>query len=167
MNIHRTVLISPAEPRDIPAITEIYNHAILHTTATFDTEEKPIPEMEKWLSQHSSKYPVFFSKSEQLITGWASITPWSDRCAYSSAVENSIYVHPSFRGQNIGTKLLEHLIQVARELNYHTMIARIGERNPVSMRLHLKAGFKSIGIMREVGYKFDAFLDVEILQLLL
>ena len=149
---------------DLPAITEIYNDAILKTVATFDTETKTIEDRRAWFEHHGAKYPIIIAVENGVIKGWASLTAWSDRCAYSGTVENSVYVKEEYRCHGIGKKLLGVLMEEGRKAGFHTVIARIAETNDVSIRLHEKAGFKTIGVMEEVGVKFGKLLDVYMMQ---
>ncbi len=165
--LQTSVIISIANRHDLPAITDIYNHAIIHTNATFDTHKKSIDEMIDWFESHSETCPVLVAKSRDTIAGWASLSPWSDRCAYSRTMENSVYVNHLFRKQGIGKLLLDELIRIAKINDYHSIIARVSVGNPGSMKLHSNAGFETIGVMNEVGYKFNQFHNVAILQLML
>jgi L-amino acid N-acyltransferase YncA len=156
--------IRRAVPEDIPGITEIYNDAILKTVATFDTETKTIEDRRVWLEHHGTRYPVLVASENGFIVGWASLSPWSDRCAYDGTTEDSVYVGESARGRGIGKKLLETLLEAGQKAGFHTVIARIAETNDVSLRLHEKAGFRHIGVMEEVGVKFGLLLDVYLMQ---
>ena len=100
-----------------------------------------------------------------MVVGWASLSPWSDRCAYDTTVEVSVYIHHDFRGQGIGSTLLEMVTLEGKKVNNHTVISRISEGNEVSIHLHEKLGYRHIGVMKEVGFKFDKFLDVHMMQL--
>ncbi len=159
--------IIPAQSHHLEGITSVYNQAIRSTTATFDTVEKSVTEMEEWLDEHLPSYPVIVSTDGNTVTGWASLSPWSDRCAYSSTVENSVYVLEEYRGKGIGSKLLGELINLAREREFHSIIARITDGNAHSIHLHSKYGFRIIGEMKEVGFKFGRRLNVTLMQLLL
>jgi len=161
------VRILKAEPSHYQPITDIYNEAILHTTATFDTRLKSKTEMAEWILSHNDKYPVFISILNTNVTGWASLSQWSDRCAYSNTAENSVYVAQKYKGQGIGKLLLKHIIVQARMNGIHTIIARIAQGNPVSVKLHESCGFRLIGNMKEVGWKFDTLLDVGLYQIIL
>lgn len=156
--------IRPAKIKDIPTITEIYNEAILNTTATFDTEPKSVEDRTEWFNNHGSKYPVLVSESDGNVIGWASLTKWSDRCAYEKTAEVSVYVHKDYRGNGIGKKLLEALTVAGEKTGIHYMLARISEGNKASIHLHEIFGFEHIGVMREVGFKFGKFLDVTLMQ---
>jgi phosphinothricin acetyltransferase len=149
---------------DIPAITEIYNDAVLNTVASFDTEVKTIDDRTAWFENHDKKYPVLVAISDNILIGWASLSPWSDRLAYSRTVEDSVYVRKSIQGRGIGKKLLERLLEEGSKAGFHTVIARIVEKNGVSIHLHDLYGFKTIGVMKEVGTKFGRLLDVYIMQ---
>lgn len=96
--------------------------------------------------------------------GWASFSPWSDRCAYSDTAEISLYVEKASQGEGIGKLLMQALLEAAREANLHTVIVRITDGNQTSIKLHEKFGFEHIGIMREVGRKFGKFWDVVLMQ---
>ena len=95
-----------AELKDLETITEIYNNAILTTVATFDTEPKTMDEQRAWFEDHDHKYPVFVVESDGIVVGWASLSKWSDRCAYSDTAEISLYIGEKFHGKGIGKKLL-------------------------------------------------------------
>jgi len=151
---------------DLKEITEIYNEAILETVATFDTEPKTIEEQEKWFREHGWRNPIVVAEQDDLIVGWASLSRWSDRCAYADAAEVSLYVRKSHQGKGIGCKLLKAILDAGRRAGLHTVIARIAEGNEISVHLHETLGFKHIGIMKEVGRKFGRRLDVHLMQLI-
>lgn len=156
--------IRKATIEDIQEITDIYNEAILNTTATFDTQPKSIREQKTWFKSHLVRYPVLVAEQDNEIVGWASLSKWSDRCAYSDTAEASIYIRKENRGKRIGTELLRALTEEGRNLGLHTILARIGAGNEASLRLFKTAGFNSIGVMREVGRKFGKLLDVNLMQ---
>ena len=156
--------IRRAALEDLSAITEIYNDAILKTVATFDTQPKNPEEQEDWFAEHGSKYPILVAEQGGLITGWASLSQWSDRCAYSDTVEVSLYVKEEYRGKGIGKKLLETVIREGQKSGFHTVIARIAQGNEVSIHLFESMRFEHIGIMKELGRKFGKLLDVYLMQ---
>jgi len=156
--------IRPAAPADLGAITEIYNDAILHTTATFDTQPKTLADQQAWFAQHSARYPVLVAEEEGAVVGWASLTPWSDRCAYADTAEISLYVRDGCRGRGLGKQLTAAILAAGRGAGLHTVIACITQGNEASLRLARSCGFAEIGAMREVGRKFGKFLDVHLLQ---
>lgn len=173
--MYKELLIRPATIDDQQAIMDIYNDAILNLTATFDTEPRTMEKQIIWFQNHREIHPVlvaeFLSPAgggkgvEKVVIGWASLSPWSDRCAYDTTVEVSVYVHKDHRGKGIGNKLLKAVTETGSKLNIHTVLSRITEGNKVSIHLHEKLGYKHIGVMKEVGYKFGKYLDVTMMQL--
>ena len=161
------VQIRHAGLADINAITEIYNEAILTTTATFDTEPKTTAERLQWFEAHDERHPILIAQVDAHVVGWASLSKWSDRPAYDGTAETSVYVKAEFRGKGIGRKLNERIIEEALRLQMHTLIARIAEGSQESLHLHESLGFVPIGTMKEVGRKFGKLLDVHILQKML
>jgi L-amino acid N-acyltransferase YncA len=161
------LIIRPAELKDLKAITDIYNDAVLNTTATFDTEERTYTKAEEWFKKHDEKHAVITAELHEVIAGWASLSHWSDRPAYSGTVECSVYVKEEFRRQGIGRKLLYQLIRNAGYSGLHTIIARISSDNKTSINMHAEFGFTTIGIMKEAGYKFENYIDVVIMQLMI
>lgn len=152
---------------DVKAITEIYNEAILTTTATFDTAPKSVAERLQWLKSHDERHPVIVAKLDGTVVGWASLSKWSERSAYDDTAETSFYVKSEYRGRGIGRKLKEEIIERARRLKFHTLIARIADEGDVSLYLNESLGFVRVGTLKEVGRKFGRLLDVHILQKIL
>jgi phosphinothricin acetyltransferase len=161
------VIIRPAELADAAAIADIYNEAILTTTATFDTDPKSVKERTQWLQSHDERHPVLVGVVNGHVVGWASLTRWSDRRAYDDTAETSFYVHSTHRGRGIGRQLKDAIIETARRLGYHTLIARIAEGSHESIHLNESAGFTHVGTLKEVGRKFGRRLDVHIMQKML
>ncbi|MBV8586597.1 MAG: N-acetyltransferase [Verrucomicrobia bacterium] len=166
-NRPNTVLIRRAELADAESITEIYNEAILTTTATFDTEPKEAKERLEWLKSHDERHPVLVGLISDKVVGWSALTKWSDRCAYDVTAETSIYVKSEFRGRGIGRALKQATIEEARRLGFHSLIARVAAGSEESLHLNRSMGFVHIGTLKEVGRKFARLIDVHILQLLL
>ena len=158
------VKIRSASLADIPAITKIYNDAVLNTVASFDTEVKTVEDREAWFENHHPRYPVLVAIDEGTIVGWASLSPWSDRYAYAETVEDSVYVTEGYQRHGIGKKLLEELLKQGLKAGFHTVIARIADTNNSSIHLHKIFGFKIVGIMKEVGFKFGKLLDIYLMQ---
>jgi L-amino acid N-acyltransferase len=158
--------IRPATEADQPAIMEIYNHAVEHTTATFDTEKRSIEKQLEWFRNHKFNHPVIVSEADGVITGWASLSPWSDRKAYSETVEVSVYVHHDHRGKGIGKKLLEIITLEGKRVKNHTILSRISAGNEISIHIHEQIGYRHIGVMKEVGMKFGRLIDVHVMQYL-
>lgn len=156
--------IRQATLEDLETITEIYNEAILKTVATFDTQLKTLEEQKTWFMDHGPKNPILIAEKDKITVGWAALSEWSDRCAYSDTAELSLYVLEENQGRGIGRKLLEAIIQEGEKAGLHTVIARITEGNKASIHLHESLGFFHIGIMKEVGLKFGKRLDVYLMQ---
>src|SRR3954462_5004065 len=104
------VTLRKAEMKDLAAITAIYNEAVLNSTATFDTLEKTNEEQVLWFQKHGEEFPIVVAVDGETVVAWASVSRWSDRCAYDSTGEVSIYVHKDARGRGIGRKLFEALV---------------------------------------------------------
>ena len=162
-----SIQIRRAVPADVEAITAIYNEAILTTTATFDTEPKTAAERLEWLKAHDERHPILVAVVEVTIAGWASLSRWSDRPAYDDTAETSFYVRSEYRGRGIGRMLKDAIIEEARRLHFHTLIARVAEGSQESLHLNESAGFVHVGTMKQVGRKFGKLLDVHILQKML
>ena len=160
-------VIRLAEARDAIAIAEIYNEAILTTTATFDTETKTPEDRLRWLESHNDRHPVFVAEVAGCVVGWASLTEWSDRPAYKETAESSFYVVEAFRGRGVGRALKQTLIDEARRLGYHTLLARVAQESEASVHINETFGFRHIGTMKQVGHKFGRRLDVHMMQLML
>lgn len=155
------------EEQDLEAVFAIYDHEVLHGTATFDTEVYDSAARARWGERHSApRYPVLVAESDDgVVTGWASLSPYSDRCAYARASEASVYVHSDHRGHGIGRALVARLIDTAREVGLSVLLARVTSESAASLALHESMGFQHIGTMRRVGEKFGRILDVALLDL--
>jgi L-amino acid N-acyltransferase YncA len=163
MEIHM-VSIRDATLVDLPAITDIYNEAIRKTVATFDTEPKTEAEQKTWFLQHGAKNPIIVAEASGAIIGWASLSMWSDRCAYADAAEISLYVRDEHQGKGIGRRLMKEVLEKGKKAGLHTVLARIAEGNEISVHLHEAMGFAHVGVMKEVGRKFGRLLDVYLMQ---
>jgi L-amino acid N-acyltransferase len=166
-NIHNALLIRKAELSDLDAITIIYNEAILTTTATFDTEPKSTSDRLQWFQLHDERHPIFVAVLNEKVVGWVSLSKWSDRPAYDDTGETSFYVKAEYRNQGVGRRLKHAIIEEARHLRFHTLIARVAGESDVSLHLNESYGFVHIGTLKEVGRKFGKLLDVHILQKIL
>lgn len=160
------MIIRIAQQKDLNAITQIYNEAIQITTATFDTKIKTVEERQEWLLSHDEELPIWVCEVDGKIAGWACLSLWSDRCAYSGTVENSVYILKDFQGKGCGKKLMKTLVDFARKKEYRTIIARISDGNEASIHIHKQFGFQDIGVMKKVGLKFNREIDVHLMQLL-
>jgi L-amino acid N-acyltransferase len=167
MSTNASITIRRAELADLAAIADIYNEAIVTTTATFDTEPKSIAERTQWFQSHDERHPVLVAVVDGRVVGWSSLTRWSERSAYDDTAETSFYVHSTHRGRGVGRRLKEATIEESRRLKFHTLIARVAEGSHESIHLNESFGFVFVGTLRQVGRKFDRLLDVHIYQKLL
>jgi L-amino acid N-acyltransferase len=158
--------IRKAELKDLEAITDIYNEAVRNTTATFDTQPKTAAQQREWFDKHDKQHPVIVACEGDETIGWASLSAYSDRCAYAATAEASIYVKAGKRGKGLGRKLSVEILKAGKEAGLHTIILRIAEGNDASIKLAESLGFKHIGVMEEVGTKFGKVLDVILMQLI-
>jgi L-amino acid N-acyltransferase len=157
-----------AGPQDAEAIRAIYNAEVVGSTATFDLVPRTAAEQAVWLGEHSGPYAAIVAVDDAgVVLGFGSLSAYRDRPSYATTVEDSVYVDSQRRGSGVGRGLLEELIAVAEQHGFHSMIARIGGENEVSIKLHLACGFEMVGVEREIGRKFKRWLDVSVLQLLL
>ncbi len=160
--------IRPATRGDAVSIAGIYNQAVLHSTATFDTEPESAEARALWLDEHTApQHPVLVAERGRRIVGWASLSRYSTRCAYEATVEASVYVDESERGHGLGTALGEAILEAGRLGGAHAVLLRICTENVASLAMAGKLGFFQIGAMREVGMKFGRILDVMWLEKLL
>ncbi len=161
------VLLRPATPDDAAATAAIYNREVQTSTVTFDLEPRTVAEQEAWLSARSGALEVVVAEIDGEVAGFGSLSPYRDRPAYRTTVEDSIYVHLDHQGAGVGRALLEEVVRVARERGFHSVIARIVGGHTASIKLHAAVGFEQVGLEREVGRKFGRWLDVVVMQLLL
>lgn len=159
--------IRRAARADIDAITEIYNEAILTTTATFDLEPKTRKDRTRWFEDHDERHPILVAELETQVVGWACLTRWNPRAAYDDTAETSFYVKEQHRGKGIGRKLKQAIIDEARLLGFHTLIAGAAEGSDASLHLSKSFGFELVGTFKEVGRKFGKVLDVTYMQKIL
>jgi L-amino acid N-acyltransferase YncA len=149
---------------DQQAILDIYNDAVLHSTATFDVEPRTWEGQQRWFLEHRPPYAVFVATVGDAVAGWGSLSRFRPRPGYRFTAEDSIYVRQDFRQRGIGGALLELLMEAARRGRFHTVMALIDGDNAVSVRLHERFGFQHVGTFREVGFKFGRWLDVVHMQ---
>ncbi len=163
------MIIRAAQERDLTSILAIYNEAVANTTATYDYEPNTLDHRLNWYQEHLRlKLPIFVA--EELtgqITGWSSLSRYHDRPGFCYTVESSVYVEANYRGQGIGSRLVLPLIEAAKSLQLHAIIAAIDATNNVSIQLHERLDFKKVAYFPQVGFKFGRWLDLVYLQLLL
>lgn len=162
------IVIRHAIEKDLPEILGIYNDAILHTTAVYDYEPHTLEMRRQWFAAKQQQgFPVFVAESNGEILGFSSIGPFRAWAAYKYSVENSIYVKDGHRGKGIGKLLMQPLIDNARALRYHTIIAGIDADNTSSIAFHQQFGFEQVAHFKEVGWKFNRWLDLVFMQLII
>ena len=160
--------IREAVEDDLPPILEIYNEVIKNTTAVYDYEPHTLEMRRQWFATKKEQgFPVFVAEENKKILGLSSIGTFRAWAAYKYSVENSVYVAAEARGKGIGKLLIPPLIEAAKKLNMHTIIASIDTSNEASLRLHKSFGFVEVAHFKEVGWKFGRWLDLKFLQLML
>ena len=152
---------------DADAINDIYNHYVFASTCTFHLEPVTHEERADWLRQHGDKHPVTVAVQKDQIVGWASLSPFRPRPAYDGTGESSVYVHCDHHRKGIGKLLMIDLIQRAKHLGYHSIIAGAEASQTGSIVLHEVLGFQHVARFQQVGFKFDQWLDTVFLQLML
>ncbi len=160
-------VIRLAMESDLPAINAIYNHYVLHSTCTYQIVPETAEDRLAWFRRHDAMHPVTVAEAGSEVVAWASLNVFHSREAYSRTVENSVYVRDDWQRRGAGRALLADLIERARALGHHTMIAGISAEQVPSVRLHEAFGFKLCGRISEVGYKHGQWLDVLSFQLIL
>jgi L-amino acid N-acyltransferase len=152
---------------DAAAILAIYNVEVEHHVSTFDLVPRTLGEQRTWLAQRSGAFAAVVAVLEGQVVGFASLSPYKERAAYRTTVEDSVYVSREHPRLGIGRLLMEHVIGIARDSGFHSVMARIEAGGTASRALHESCGFVLVGIEREVGRKFNRWLDVAVMQLLL
>ena len=167
-----TVSIRLAALADAEAIRAIYNVEVENHTTTFDLVPRSIEAQCKWLTERSGAFAAVVATmtnrdGEERVVGFASLSPYKERAAYRPTVENSVYVSRDHGGLGIGRTVMEHLIEVARDSGFHSMIARIEAGSDASRALHVACGFELVGVEKEVGRKFNRWLSTAVMQKML
>jgi phosphinothricin acetyltransferase len=174
------VVLRPARPNDhdAEATRQIYNLEVTTSTVTFDLVPRSLEEQRRWIGARSGAHAVVVAEqrlggdarsagNEGEIVGFGSLSPWRDRPAYSTSVEDSVYVRRDYQGRGVGKTLLAELVRVGRAHGFHAVFARIVGGHESSVALHRSLGFEVVGTEREVGRKFGKWLDVVVMELLL
>jgi phosphinothricin acetyltransferase len=159
-------MLREAKEQDICEMLDIYNHAIIHTTAVYDYTPHTFEDQKHWYQKKmENKYPIFVYEENGNVAGFATFGPFRDWPAYQYTIEHSVHINPDYKQKGIGTKLLNALIKAALQMNYVTLIAGIDDSNIASIKLHEKLGFTYSGTITKAGYKFDRWLDLAFYQL--
>ncbi|WP_188207862.1 GNAT family N-acetyltransferase [Alkalibacillus aidingensis] len=150
-----------ATKNDLPSLLDIYNETIRTLTATFNHKEQSLEQRQAWLDQHQGRFVVLVAEDESgEVVGYTSLSPHHPEEGYLYTAELSIYISSDHRGKSYGKKMMEQTLGVAEDRGFHTIISSITSDNQASIRLHEGFGFKHVGTFKQVGYKFDQWLDV-------
>ena len=161
-------MIRDATQHDLPAIRDIYNDAVLNTTAIWNEQPVDLGNRQAWFSaRHAQGYPILVAMENGEVTGYASYGDWRPFEGFRYSVEHSVYIRNDQRGKGLGPLLMAALIERARDGGKHVMVAAIESGNQASIRLHERLGFVTTGQMPQVGIKFGRWLDLTFMQLAL
>jgi L-amino acid N-acyltransferase YncA len=161
-------LLRDAVAADLPAISDIYNYYVLHSTCTYQLEPETLADRQSWFDLHSpDRYPVVVVEILRQVVAWGSLSKFHARAGYDGTVEASVYIAHSFHRRGLGRLILAHLIERARRIGYHVLIGGASADQMASIALQELLGFTRVGHLSEVGRKFDCWLDVVYLQLTL
>jgi phosphinothricin acetyltransferase len=163
------ITVRPAECADLSAMLEIYNDAVLHTTASADLEPRTFESHTVWYQEHKRDgYPVFVAATrEGQVVGWSSLSQYRERYGYRFTAEDSVYIHPAWRGRGIGKLLIPPLIEAGRAQGLHVLLAGITADNEASLRLHARFGFEPVAHFHETIHKFGRWLDLVYMERIL
>ena len=162
-----TVTVRLATREDAAAIMAIYNVEVQNHTSTFDLVPRTLEDQRRWIAERSGAFAAVVATIDDEVVGFASLSPYKERAAYRTTVEDSVYVSRDHPRLGIGRLLMHHVIGIAAESGFHSIMARIEATGTASRALHEACGFELIGVEREVGRKFNRWLDVAVLQLML
>jgi len=162
------IKLRPATTGDLEKILEIVNHSILHTTSNYNYDIQTLEVQTKWFEDKKAKnLPIVVADLDGEVIGFGSYGQFREKIGYQYTVEHSVYVVEKAIGKGVGGKLLTELIRLAKEQGIHVMIGAIDADNAGSIAFHERFGFVTTGTIREVGYKFDHWLDLVFMQLVL
>ena len=161
------LVIRSAQDSDVEQLCDIYNEYVKDTIITFDTQLKEIPAFRSEMHDSMKTLPYIVAEKDGQILGFAFASCWKSRCAYNYSVESSIYVLPESKGKRVGYSLYYQLIKELKNLEIHAVIAGISLPNVISVGLHEKMGFQKIAHFKEVGYKFNRWIDMGYWELIL
>jgi len=162
------LVVRDAVASDLPGLLDIYNEVIANSTAVFSDRPVTLEDRERWIdARRADGFPVLVAVDETGVVGFGSFGPFRTWPGYRSTVEHSVHVRADRRGEGIGSRLLVELIERARALGKHVVIAGIDADNAASIRLHERLGFTSVARLSEVARKFDRWLDLVLMQRIL
>jgi L-amino acid N-acyltransferase len=159
-------VIRIATEKDLQDILDIYNDAVLNTTAVYTYKAHTLEGRQIWYKQKMEEgYPVIVYELDNKVVGFATFGPFRPWPAYKYSIEHSIYVNPTYRRKGIATSLMKEIIAIANEREYKTLIAGIDAANEKSIAMHMNFGFEHSGTIKNAGYKFNNWLDLAFYQL--
>ncbi len=156
-----------ATTADAQDLRRIYNYEVENTIHTFDIVPRSLKEQRQWIMERQGALGALVATIEGQVVGFASLSPYRNRAAYRTTVENSVYVSHEARGLGVGKALLEELITMAENRGFHSVVAHIVGGHQASLALHKACGFQVVGTQREVGRKLGLWLDAVIMQRML
>jgi L-amino acid N-acyltransferase len=164
-----SIRICAAQAADVHSILAIYNDAVLNTTASYDYEPHTLDQRLAWFEQHQAQgFAVLVAMDEaDQVVGWGSLSKFREKIGYQYSVEHSVYVSVDHRRRGIGRLILQSLIEAARIRGAHTLIGGVDASNEASIALHQSLGFEAVAHFKQVGRKFNRWLDLVFLQLML
>ena len=153
---------------DVSPCLTIYNYEVVNGVATLDLEPRTLPEWQEWFDAHkTSEHCIFVGLMDDVVVGYASLSPYRTKDAFKSTVELSIYIHQDHRGKGVASKLMAHILEHAKENDtLHTVVSVITAGNEGSTKLHSRFGFTYCGLTPEVGFKHGKYQDTETYALL-
>lgn len=164
----QAVIVRAASAADLGRMRAIYNYWVANSTASFAEKEESEGERRQWWDEHCQLgLPVLVAEKCGRVVGWASISRYQSRCAYRRTVEASVYLDKDETGLGIGGVLMRRLLVQARDSGFHCVVLFISAENDASIKLAANLGFEIVGTLKEVGRKFDRWLDVAIAQKIL
>jgi phosphinothricin acetyltransferase len=152
---------------DAEAMRAIYNVEVETSSVTFDLVPRSLADQRAWLAARSGAHTALVAEQGGTVVGFGSLSPYRDRPAYATSVEDSVYVHKDHQGKGVGRLLLTGLVDAAKASGFHAVFARIVGGHEASIGLHAALGFEIVGTEREVGRKFGRWLDVVVMERLL
>ncbi|MBL4655842.1 MAG: N-acetyltransferase [Bacteroidia bacterium] len=160
-------MIRPAESEDANEISEIYNYYILNTTVTLEETPVGVVAMRERIQYSTSKFPWMVYEKAGQVSGYAYASEWKSRCSYKHSVESTVYLRQGEMKKGVGSMLYIELIKQLRNLEFHAVIGGIALPNEASIGLHEKLGFEKVAHFKEVGYKFEKWIDVGYWELII
>lgn len=162
------LVIRPITQDDVVSCLDIYNYEVVNGVATLDFEPRTLPEWQEWFDAHQTvEHCIFVGLIDDVVVGYASLSPYRTKDAFKSTVELSIYIHQDHRGKGVASKLMAHILEHAKENDtLHTVVSVITAGNEGSTKLHSRFGFTYCGLTPEVGFKHGKYQDTETYALL-